>query len=1490
VVLVRLSVKTTKTAILRPRSVRKAVLILLIFLLSGIPIASQSPQPSEDEGPEWLRFDLPEDSIRNLVGQLEESLSLEERPLLAHSRLGIHDASGVLFEHEIPEELLTHRPDLALILISTEYRFSEVRTTISDHLGVEVREFIAPSGLLVQGTQNGLATLKDIDGIATIQPVPLAMVVDFSVMESTGEIPVRIESWRGDTLLPGVDIIDKWGMRLHQEIDNVANTMLSDSVLAETGRYDGITTTAIAMIAAEPSVSWIGHQPSLTIWNDQSRNHMNINAMESYYTTDLDGSGQIIAVADSGLDHDHGDFGSRIVGNVDVIGDGSTADAHSGHGTHVSCTVLGDGSRGSYAGIAPEAELYFQAMENDNSGNFQWASINNMLNTAYSNGARIHTNSWGSSSSSEWGVYTSSSEDVDDRTRYYDQYYSGREGLVVLFAAGNDGPDSDTIGSPATAKNTITVGNSQNRYQGAPNSIMDGSSRGPVDDGRIKPDILAPGGYVRSCRAQEATDTSGSTWSNSWYLEYTGTSMATPNAAGTAALIREYITEVAQRPEPQGALVKALMILGARDVGARDIPNMDEGWGRIDLKGTLAPNNGRGIWVDDRSVLSSTGNSKSYLFNITTPNQPFKTVVSWSDERGSRFSNTQLVNNLNLLITSPSGVEYKGNEFSQGRSIQGGTYDTLNNVEVVLVDSAEIGLWTVKVTDAGHSGTKSQPFAIAVSGVGVNDLRPDPAPVISSFETDISIPQVGDNVFVEMEVANLGNVEAENVEVIFQEEGVPIDTQSFDLGPGGSKTLFWNWQPQTAGGRTLSFLIDSSDVIDEINEGNNRMDILVNVTTPGVRIESTNPTFTLVDINASSSSWQVTLTNTALLTTNASISPTGVTNPNGNSESWYVGLDEIDFELEGQEGALINVTLVHPTGPDPGIYQINLLGFDEDNGVSSPYTLILDVPILSQTRIEFDYTVIPVHPSEPTSVDIRLFNNGNDDIGYDLFLESPPGWHAGFDDLSSQGGANSASTGLMLEDGQMAIGITFTPPQVMTLAGAELTVVLKVVSQTEEANIVEYNLPLFVDEIKLALVDLETTFSSITPGNTLSLQYTIENRGNTDLLLDPRLQLPTGWRQNTILEEIDLQWTQSRNIMISVTAENDAKSGEISLIMDSGQESWSHAVDVDVVQLAEPRLTFASVEIGGETWSNIFGPGQHPTGVPINYTWIVENLADTDWTPAVTLQLENNLLGDCTSPGQISKGDVVPMTCTIIISGMADPASEPEFTVRLTDNQISTNSSVTMLVAQSKEVSWKLDGLEILTTGKSTIIQLTITNTGNTLISSAISATASSDWDVTFDGVDTVDLAAGQSQKVRLEITANQPGDGVISLSLSGNDDIDGSEFEIKLSSEGEIITEESSGLFVTVSSIFAVLILLAITVIVLKKKSVNKLPLNAPKAAEFQPTSQQQNATPCFSCRQPILSWMLGCPSCGARYHSVCKVEACVNCNADPSTFVNAD
>ena len=649
---------------------------------------------------------------------------------------------------------------------------------------------------------------------------------------------------------------------------------------------------------------------------------------------------------------------------------------------------------------------------------------------------------------------------------------------------------------------------------------------------------------------------------------------------------------------------------------------------------------------------------------------------------------------------------------------------------------------------------------------------------------------------------------------------------------------------------------------------------------------------TLDDIYATSSSWQVTLTNTALLTTNASISSTGVTSPSNSQLSWYVGLDQTDFELDGQEGALVNVTLVHPSGPEPGMYLINLLGYDEDNDVSSPYVLMLDVPVLSDTRIEFDYTTIPVNPSNVTSVDIRLFNLGNSDIGYDLFLESPPGWYAGFDDLSAQGGANSASTGLMLEDGQMTIGVSFTPPQVMTLAGAELTVVLKVVSQSEEARIVEYDLPLVVEEVSHITVDLESSFSSITPGNTISLQYSVENRGNVDLMLNPTLQLPLGWMQNTILEEFELSWTESRNFAISITAQQDARSGEIKLIMDTSQYSWFHSEDIEVVVLPNPVLTFTSVEIGGDTWSNIFGPGQHPTGVPINYTWLVENTESAPWNPSVTLQLDNNLLGDCTTPGTISKGDVKPITCTIIISAMADPASEPEFKVTLSGDLVSINESVTMLVALSKEVSWKVDGPLTLETNEPSVLQLTITNTGNTLVSGAIETTSPNGWNVEFDGVDSVNIEAGQSQKIRLDITATKPGDGTLSISISGADDVVNSNIVLDVSSEGEAFAEESSGLSPVVLSILVVipLIIIAGLVIFLRNKSEASIPISAPAQGSFAAPAPQPNATPCFACRQPILSMMQGCPSCGARYHSVCKVESCVNCGATSTTFVNVE
>ena len=528
---------------------RPALGILLILLLSpwSSLIQSEEDESSTLIADEFEQFSIRTDAYSDFVGELDVTIEQEQRAVEANSRIGVFTIHGLETSRPLSSDVLEPRNDVRLLLVNNERNLLDVRSELSDLQGIEVREYISPSGLLVQGTNDGFDSARLIDGIEGQLLVPLAMFLDDVFLDAmlfeqeTATIygqEVRLEGWRSEQTLDLISIHDASGSSIEQDLNDVASLAMDDVVKLDDGRYRGLLSVDDVLdIVRQPSVMWLRFEPQMAFSNDQSKNHMKISTMRSYFTTDLDGSGQIVAVADSGLDEDHGDFGTRVVGNFDVIGDGSTADKHSGHGTHVACTVLGDGTKGGYAGVAPDASLYFQAMENDNTGNFQSPSLNYLLNTAYNSGARIHTNSWGSSAASNQGKYTSESEDVDDRANNYDRVYNGVEGLTILFAAGNDGPNAGTVSSPSTAKNSVTVGNHQARYNGAPDNLMSGSSRGPTDDGRINPDIIAPGGYVRSCRAQEAQDIAGSSWQSTWYLEYTGTSMATPNAAGFQPLL-----------------------------------------------------------------------------------------------------------------------------------------------------------------------------------------------------------------------------------------------------------------------------------------------------------------------------------------------------------------------------------------------------------------------------------------------------------------------------------------------------------------------------------------------------------------------------------------------------------------------------------------------------------------------------------------------------------------------------------------------------------------------------------------------------------------------------------------------------------------------------------------------------------------------------------------------------------------------------------------
>ena len=179
-------------------------------------------------------------------------------------------------------------------------------------------------------------------------------------------------------------------------------------------------------------------------------------------------------------------------------------------------------------------------------------------------------------------------------------------------------------------------------------------------------------------------------------------------------------------------------------------------------------------------------------------------------------------------------------------------------------------------------------------------------------------------------------------------------------------------------------------------------------------------------------------------------------------------------------------------------------------------------------------------------------------------------------------------------------------------------------------------------------------------------------------------------------------------------------------------------------------------------------------------------------------------------------------------------------------------------------------------------------------MSGRVDLSYSDDWEVEIKGLDTINLQAGQSQIIRLSITAIKPGDTTFSATLSNVDDVQGSQFDWNMTSEGKEVTDESSSnsnVILWSFSIISIIILAGFTLLVItNRKSAPKSSLTAPNNSALTENKPSENTTPCFSCRQPILSWMVGCPSCGARYHSVCKVESCVNCGADSSTFVNVE
>lgn len=405
----------------------------------------------------------------------------------------------------------------------------------------------------------------------------------------------------------------------------------------------------------------------------------------------LRGNGYTAAMWDAGAAYAHTDYASRL-----TIGDGS-GDHY--HPTLVLGIMAGDGSRsqscGGYPyqwkGIAIEADIV----------SYEWNNPvlehNGAINTY---GADVSQNAWGSdichaSTCDEFGKYVSDS-------RNYDWIVRGLWGdmITIVGSAGNDGqctvcsdslpnyPYGTVVGPIATTKNAISVSASLANNDG----WWISSSRGPTLDGRIKPDLAAPG-----CKSYDGIK---STYTNNCYnSNYCGTSFSSPVVSGAAILLYEaYNNYYSEDPLP--STIRGIMYHSAYDLGNTG-PDYMYGYGRIDVQKAVD------IVIDDmgynRKIIQdeiNTSEVDTFEIIVGEDQTELKVTLVWDDKESGAGVGKKLSNDLDLVLESPLLMTYYpwvlDPEHPSWAALTG--VDTTNNMEQVLVNSPDTGVWIVKVS------------------------------------------------------------------------------------------------------------------------------------------------------------------------------------------------------------------------------------------------------------------------------------------------------------------------------------------------------------------------------------------------------------------------------------------------------------------------------------------------------------------------------------------------------------------------------------------------------------------------------------------------------------------------------------------------------------------------------------------------------------------------------------------------------------------------
>lgn len=473
--------------------------------------------------------------------------------------------------------------------------------------------------------------------------------------------------------------------------------------------------TSLVALASLDAVQYIEELPEFTPRDASQRwiVQSNVSGSRPLYEHGITGTNQIIGVIDGHVATLHCAFLDALhpIGpsHRKLLAYNTAVGGYDAHGTHVAAIAAGDeGIESANRGIAYDAKIVFNLPPSATQ-----ASYLDRFNLHYSQGARVHTNSWGNDATQQY----------DYACAAIDTFMHDNEDAILVFAVSN----TPIVRNPENAKNSLAVtrtGNTPNQNQIC---IVFGSlpGSGPTLDGRRKPDIAAPGCNITSATGATACLSAVNS----------GTSMATPAIGGVAALIRQYFTEgfyptgaatASNALIPSGALLKAMVVNSGEDLLSTGYPSNQEGWGRV-LASSVLPFAGdphhlviRDIRNTSSQALSTDG-VREFQIDVNDAAQIFRITMAYTDQPATLPATVTPVNDLDLLVISPGGDIFVGNNLVGGFSTPGGLPDPINNLEQVRIQSPAVGRWTIRIRGTAVNLGR-QGFAISAIGA-ISDAR-----------------------------------------------------------------------------------------------------------------------------------------------------------------------------------------------------------------------------------------------------------------------------------------------------------------------------------------------------------------------------------------------------------------------------------------------------------------------------------------------------------------------------------------------------------------------------------------------------------------------------------------------------------------------------------------------------------------------------------------------------------------------------------------------